>query len=247
MRTRPGLDGVPSNGIALLAGAGSGAKVWFTNREGGVSRNPYASLNLAARVGDHPATVGENRRRVAAAAGFDVTLLVLSRQVHGIDVVEAPKNPNGPTVVGEGDILVTRRSNVVLGVLVADCAPVVLVGDRGLAAVHAGWRGLVAGVVEKGIECVGPVTSAWIGPSIHACCYEVGPEVVGAFRRRGLPVADDNYVDPGGAARAVLLRSGITDVIASDDCTSCDSRYFSYRREGTTGRQAAFACLAGTA
>ncbi|MFN2526654.1 MAG: polyphenol oxidase family protein [Actinomycetota bacterium] len=243
MHRPPTLAEVHSQGIALLVGSAPHANVWFTNREGGVSRGPYASLNVAARVGDHPAAVGENRRRAAAAAGFDVTGLTFSRQVHGKSVLEIGTKPDGPMVAGVADVLVTRRPNVILGILVADCAPVVLAGERGLAVVHAGWRGLVEGVVESGVASVAPVRSAWIGPSIHACCYEVGPAVVAAFRERGLPIADDRHVDPGMSAVAELRRLGVERVVMSDDCTSCDTRYFSYRRDGTTGRQAAFACL----
>ena len=82
-----------------------------------------------------------------------------------------------------------------------------------------------------------------MGPSIHACCYEVGPEVVDAFAAQGLPVAAPDRVDPGRAAMVALRRAGVEDIEAITDCTSCDTRYFSYRRDGVTGRQGSFVGL----
>lgn len=213
----------------------------FADRGGGVSEAPYDSLNLAVRVGDDRSAVMENRRRVAQAAGFDPGRLVLARQVHGADLIEVGSGDTG--VVGEADGLVVRAPGPVAGILAADCAPVVIAGERGVAIVHAGWRGLVAGVVERGVAAVGPATAAWIGPSIHACCYEVGPEVIAAFRSAGLPVAGESHVDPGRAAAVALRRAGVAQIAAAVECTSCDSRYFSYRRDGVTGRHGAFAGL----
>ncbi|MDQ3953848.1 MAG: polyphenol oxidase family protein, partial [Actinomycetota bacterium] len=133
----------------------------------------------------------------------------------------------------------------VLAILAADCAAVALWGSRGVAIVHAGWRGLVAGIVAKGVERAGDVHAAWIGPSIHSCCYEVGPEVVAAFEEAGLPVADASHVDPGRAAHAALRDAGVESVAMSEICTSCDPRFFSYRRDGVTGRHGAFVSLLG--
>jgi YfiH family protein len=244
MSFRPTLTDVDADGLRLVAdesAAERGLRVFFTDRRGGVSTAPFESLNLAARVGDEPERVQENRRRVAGAAGFDVARLALARQVHGASVIEVREGDAG--VVGEADVIVTRSRATTIGILTADCAPVVLWGEDVIALVHAGWRGLVAGAVEAGVAATGKVNAAWVGPSIHACCYEVGPEVIDAFERRNLPVADRAHVDPGRAAAVALRRAGAEAIVSSDTCTSCDRSYFSHRRDGVTGRQGSFATL----
>jgi polyphenol oxidase len=175
--------------------------------------------------------------------GFEVADLVLARQVHGGDLLDVPRGSSG--VLGRADGLVTRMPGPVLGLLTADCAPIVVAGDASVAVLHGGWRGLVAGIVERGVAAVDRAQRAWVGPTIRACCYDVGPEVVDAFRRRGLPVSGGRRVDPARAAAAVLEKAGI-EVAVSDVCTACDPSYFSYRRDGTTGRQGAFAALLST-
>jgi YfiH family protein len=224
-------DGARSHGVLVA----------FTDRRGGESRPPYDELNLGMRVGDDPAAAATNRRRAALAIGFDLGRLVLSRGVHGAELIEAGPQHSG--VIGEADGLVTRAPGPVLGVLSADCAAVVLAGRGGIAVLHAGWRGLVAGVVERGVGAVGPVWGAWIGPSIHACCYEVGPDVVAAFSRRGLRIDGPDRVDPARAAEDVLARAGVEQVVVDDECTHCSADLYSYRRDGVTGRQGAFAAL----
>jgi YfiH family protein len=220
-----------------------GAREWgwlvaFTSRRRGVSAPPYDSLNLAARGGDRPDRVAENRRRAAAAIGFSTSSLVLARQVHGAGMLEARAGLSG--VLGEADILVAREPGPVLGILTADCAPVLMIGEGGIAIAHAGWRGLIAGAVERAVEAIQPVEAAWIGPCIHACCYEVGPEVIEGFRSAGLPVAAPDRVDPAQASLFALRRAGAERVAVADVCTACDRNYFSYRRDGRTGRQGAF-------
>jgi copper oxidase (laccase) domain-containing protein len=111
-----------------------------------------------------------------------------------------------------------------------------------VALLHAGWRGLVAGVVERGAEMVAPIWGAWIGPCIRACCYEVGPEVIGAFERRGLPTREGR-VDIAEAAHVAVRRAGAPAVALAGECTACAGRYFSHRKEGVTGRQGAFVSL----
>lgn len=221
----------------------AGLLVGFTDRRGGVSAAPYDSLNLAARVGDDPAAVEENRRRAARALGFDPAAMALARQVHGSAVLEAA--PGSCGVLGEADVLVAREPGTTVAILTADCAPVVLRGTGGVAIAHAGWRGLVGGAIENAIEALGSARKAWVGPCIHSCCYEVGDEVVVAFRANELPVADERHVSPRDAAVAILERAGVTDVWASPDCTHCNPNYFSYRRDGVTGRQGSFASLLG--
>ena len=240
----PSLDEHHQDGVLWYADDAArdlGVLVAFSARLGGVSRAPYDTLNLAVRVGDERADVIENRRRAAAAAGFDAERLALAIQVHAADVLDV--GPDHAGVLGEADGLYTATPGPVLAILAADCAPVVLWGERGVAIVHAGWRGLVAGVVAKGVERVGEVHAVWVGPSIHSCCYEVGPEVVAAFGAAGLPAHDDSHVDPGEAAGAALRAGGVENVVVSDVCTACDERFFSYRRDGVTGRHGAFVSL----
>jgi polyphenol oxidase len=244
MSFRPTLTEMDADGLRLLTderAAERGVEVFFTDRHGGVSAAPFDSLNLAARVGDDAERVDENRRRVAGAAGFELARLALARQVHGARVIEVQDGDAG--VVGEADVLVTRSRAATIAILTADCAPVVLWGDGAVALVHAGWRGLVAGAVETGVAVTAKVNAAWVGPSIHSCCYEVGPEVIEAFERSNLPVADGSHVDPGRAAAVALRRAGVEAIVVSDTCTSCDRGYFSHRRDGVTGRQGAFASL----
>ena len=232
------------DGIRLIADDDAfarGVLVAFSDRNGGVSKLPYDTLNLAARVGDDVTDVDDNRARLAAAAGFAPSALVLTRQVHAADVIEAGPDDSG--MIGAADILITRVPGRVLGILSADCVPVVLHGGDCVAVVHAGWRGLVRGAIEAGVAALGAVERAWVGPSIHACCYEVGPEVVEAFAAHGLPVAAPDRVDPGRAAMVALRRAGVEHIEAITDCTSCDTRYFSYRRDGVTGRQGSFVGL----
>jgi YfiH family protein len=240
----PRLEATEIDGLHLLVdrrALGRGVMVAFTDRRGGVSSAPFDSLNLAARVGDEPAEVAENRRRVGAALAFDPGCLALARQVHGARVAEVAPGRSG--VVGQADVLVARGAGPVIAMLTADCAPVVLAGRGGVAVLHAGWRGLVAGVIEAGVAVLGPAWAAWIGPCIRACCYEVGPEVVSAFRGRGLPVAGEERVDLADAARHALREAGVDAVAISETCTRCDPAYFSYRRGRVTGRQGAFAAV----
>ena len=247
MTSPPTLSSLPRNGVGLLIDADAGDRgllVAFSDRNGGVSEPPYDTLNLALRGGDVRDRVLENRERAADAIGFSNEDLALSRQVHGRALVEVHAGDAG--VRGEADGLITRASGPVIAILSADCATVVVEGADGLAVLHAGWRGLVAGVIEAGSAALGSPLRAWIGPCIRSCCYEVGNEVIDAFRSRDLPIADRDHVDIAEAAATALRRAGVSDVAVSDACTCCDPSYFSYRRDGMTGRQGAFAArLAG--
>lgn len=240
----PSLTSVTRDGIGLELDPGApsvGVLLAFTDRRGGVSAAPYDSLNLALSVGDRREAVLENRRRAARAIGFELSSLGVLRQVHGADLVRVGRRRSG--LLGEADGLVTRRRGPVLGLLAADCAPVALAGARGLALAHAGWRGLVAGILDGAAAAVAPVWAAWVGPCIRACCYEVGPAVIEAFRDRSLPVADAAHVDIADAARAALGAAGVDRVAVSPSCTGCDGRWFSHRRDGVTGRNGTFAAL----
>jgi polyphenol oxidase len=222
----------------------------FPERTGGVSTGPRASLNLGLRWGDDEAHVAENRRRLAAHAGFDLAALHVTKHVHGTRVwaVGEPL-PDPPELDG----LVCDRPGPVLGAFAADCIPIVLADPvaRVCGAAHAGWRGTVAGIagnvlarmVERGSRPADVRVA--LGPSIGPCCFEVGPEVVAAFRAAlgelpGLVVAGPrkDHLDLRVATRALLERAGVPPAQIDDrpPCTRCEpARFFSYRRDGTGG------------
>lgn len=238
--TAPRLVWIERDGIPLIADPGAhdvGVTVAFSTRLGGASDAPYDSLNLSTMVGDEEDRVRANRDRLATAAGFEPGSVAFGRQVHGATIVDV--QGGSPEPVAACDALVALDDSTTVGVMTADCVPVLLASATRVAAVHAGWRGLVAGVIEAAVQRLGTIERAWVGPSIRACCYEVGSEVVAAFAERGLPSAGRDRVDPGQAAVVSLTKLGVTDIAASSECTSCDSRFFSHRRDGTTGRQGA--------
>lgn len=244
MNTRPRLTRVERDGLSWLTDerAGElGVGVSFHDRVGGRSRAPFDTLNLALSGGDEPVDVIGNREAVARVGGWQLDSLALAKQVHAADVIDVTSGSDAP--VGDADVLTTSVPGVVIGILSADCVPIALKGRRGIAMVHAGWRGLVAGAIDAGVDAVGPVEAAWVGPSIHACCYEVSDDVLDAFRDAGLPIAGADRVDPGRAASFALRRAGVEQVVATEECTSCEARYFSYRRDGVTGRQGSFISL----
>lgn len=209
-----------------------GVSVVVTTRSGGVSAGPYASLNLGLHVGDDPEAVVENRRRAAAALGLDLGRLVFGEQVHGaaVAVVGAGEGGRGATAQEDAlpacDALVTAEAGVGLAVLMADCAPVVLVDPGGpqVAVVHAGWRGTAADVVGAAVGALvargadPAALLAAVGPAVPPWRYEVGPEVVAAVRARLGPeadgvlaaTADGRYrLDLEGANRRLLLAAGV--------------------------------------
>lgn len=165
----------------LLNAREYGVDAFLTDRTGGVSRGPYNSLNLAAHVGDRLDHVIENRRRVAEAARVAPEHLIIVRQVHGCDLVDAA-NVRDDTCA---DALYTERTDLALAILVADCLPVLLFDDTTsrIAVAHAGWRGLDAGVLATAVAGFGDPrrVRAIIGPSISGGAYQVGPEVAERF------------------------------------------------------------------
>lgn len=235
------------DGIRWLEAELPPAKVAFTTRVGGVSEPPFASLNLGLRTGDRESPVRTNRARLASALGLRSDRVLIGRQVHGSEVLtrDAPPEPNpyaaatGPPPAVDGQA--TSRAGLAPLVLVADCLPVALAGPDGVAMLHCGWRGLAAGIVERGVGAVA-ATSAAIGPGIGPCCYEVGPEVAGAFEHLGSGVVDGRMLDLAGAARRLLRRAGVSSIEAAGLCTSCEAAlFFSHRRDrGRTGRQGGF-------
>ena len=224
-----------------------------TTRTGGVSDGPFASFNLAHHVGDQPAAVAANRNTLAQGlpTGSSVQWL---QQVHGTRVLQASQPMCGD--YPEADASVTRSNRVACAVLTADCLPVLLCDRAGstVAAAHAGWRGLAAGVLESCVRAmaVNPgELMAWLGPAIGPGAFEVGPEVRRAFLEAGdVRETADCFVAPAsreghflanlyGLARLRLAAAGVPAVFGGEYCTYEDSsRFYSYRRDGETGRMA---------
>ncbi len=237
---------------ALGFGAHWPAPSWVrtlsTTRTGGVSQNGWASLNLGSRCGDAPAHVAENRRRVREALGATPCWL---HQVHGTAVVEACV---GPTEM-EADASVSRASGAACVVLTADCMPLLFChqSERVVAAAHAGWRGMAAGVIEATVHAMAVDSAgilAWLGPTIGPEAFEVGDEVRAAFLavdpaaagafRPGAP--GKWWADLYHLARLRLARLGVTQVHGGGFCTAREpERFFSHRRDrGITGRMGNF-------
>ena len=231
-------------------------RAFVTTRNGGVSTGRYASLNLgfgaAGAAGDDPAAVAENRRRVVRTLPAAPTWL---RQVHGTAVVEidAPLR-EAPTA----DAAITRAPDTPLAVLAADCLPVLLAARDGsvIGVAHAGWRGLAAGVVERtlaAMACPAEQMVAWLGPCIGPEAFEVGAGVCDAFLSADRdadacfrPLRDGKWLaDLPALARRRLAAAGVGAVSGGAWCTvQTPRRFYSYRRDGATGRMAAVLWLA---
>jgi YfiH family protein len=223
----------------------------LSSRRGGVSEPPFDSLNLGTSTPDRPEALAENRRRFYRASGLDRERVASMRQVHGARVVTVA----GPGHVGEADGLVTASADLALLVSVADCLPVFLADLDGgvVGALHAGWRGIVAGVLEAGVEAAVAAGAApgrlqvTVGPGIGGCCFEVGPEVAAHFPAESLRPAhgEHPHVDLAHAARQRLAARGIDQaaIRGPDACTRCQSdRFFSARSGEPTGRMVGFIC-----
>lgn len=221
----------------------------FTTREGGVSPAPWDALNLGGLVGDDPARVAENWRRLAAETGLRFARV---RQVHGALVVRAG-GEGAPREEADGVISTAR--GLAACVSTADCVPVLLADPDGgaVAAVHAGWRGTLAGVAAAGARALTGEGSparllAVVGPSIGPCCYEVSADLAARFGEALGPVVRPGpggpHLDLWEANRRALCAAGIPDdrIEVMRLCTACDSgRFFSHRRDrGRTGRHVAF-------
>ena len=212
-----------------------------------MSEGAYASLNLGRKSGDDVERVDENRRIACAAVGADIERLALNLQVHSGRVVSAfPGQRDTPA-----DGLWTEEPGVPLLAMSADCLPIALVrtdGTPAVAVIHAGWKGLLAGIVAAGVDALGGARglAAAIGPAIGPCCYEVGEEVAAPFRERfGDDVVREGRLDLWASAERALTAAGVADAIRFDRCTSCEEEwFFSHRRDrGVTGRQAGLAWL----
>jgi len=244
------MDWRERNGVRWLEAKMHGAHAAFTTRLGGVSEPPFDSLNLGVLTDDDERAVRENRRRLAAALGIDPSQVPIGLQVHGGEVIrhERPQSPSPFAEPGsplpEADGHVVTAPGLTPLVFVADCLPIALLGPRGLALLHCGWRPLAAGIIAKGSVMTG-ATEAAIGPGIGPCCYEVGDEVLAAFEGLGEGVADGRMLDLAEVARRLLAAAGVDKVESAGLCTSCESElFFSHRRDaGKTGRQAGLAWL----
>ena len=233
------------DGVRWLAAELPGATVAFSTRLGGVSSPPFEELNLGILTDDDPTAVVENRERLAAALELAAESVLMGMQVHGAEVIahdsaQVPSPYAQPgTELTESDGHVASSAGLVPLVLVADCLPVALSGPGGVAMLHCGWRGLAAGIVERGAAAVS-ATAAAIGPGIGQCCYEVGPEVLEAFAGLGEGVAEGRMLDLAEVARRQLHAAGVEEIESAGLCTRCNPElFYSHRRDGArSGRQA---------
>src|SRR5215217_5174042 len=194
-----------------------GARALFTTRRGGVSSGPFESLNLGRLTGDDPADVDENRARVARATGCARERFLYGRQVHGASVRRATEPPGPDRPPAEEDGQATELVGHPALVFVADCTPLLLVAPEGVAALHCGWRGIAAGIVEAGVAALSGRITALIGPSARGCCYEVSDDVHAAFA--GYDARRGQNLDLPAVIRAKLAAAGVADVHDVGLCT----------------------------
>ena len=235
-----------------------GFLVAFTERHPGASRRPFDTLNLSYATGDDPDGVAGNRDAECRALG--VGSFAVAQQVHGAGVAEVDRATAGAGFShADGafpatDALTTRRRGLALAVLVADCVPVAVASPRmgRVAVVHAGWRGIAAGVVQRTLEGFGDPSDvrAAIGPAIGPDHYEVGAEVIdaleaaGPLRVAGRAAGGRCRVDLSSTVEAILRERGVGKIERAAECTAClPDRLFSHRRDGATGRQALVAAI----
>ncbi len=229
-----------------------------TRHAPGVSSAPFGRCNLGARCGDTPAAVAGNRLGLMSALGLPSAPWWL-QQVHGTGVLPVDRRLPGPMPIDDepvADAAVTRTPGAVLAVLTADCLPVLFAADDGsvIAAAHAGWRGLAAGVLEATVAAMAAPASrisAWLGPAAGASAYEVGEEVRAAFVDRDSGAATvfeptrprHWHVDLYALARRRLAAVGVHHISGGGHCTISDRRFYSHRRDGRTGRMASLIWL----
>jgi polyphenol oxidase len=247
MKTQPetSMQWRERDSVRWLGAELPGATAAFSTRLGGVSAPPFDELNLGILTDDDPESVTENRHRLAAALELRAEDVLMGMQVHGADVIahDGAQDPSPyarpGTVLTESDGHVTPVAGLAPLVLVADCLPVALAGPGGVAMLHCGWRGLAAGIVERGAAAVS-ATAAAIGPGIGRCCYEVGPEVLEGFAGLGKGIADGRMLDLEEVARRQLRAADVEEIESAGLCTCCNPEvFYSHRRDGArSGRQA---------
>jgi len=230
-------------------------RAWVTTRFGGVSEGRYTSFNLATHCGDAPERVAENRTRLESMSG--APSICWLDQVHGVAVVDAGLNyPSPPTA----DAALCRSSARACAILTADCLPVLICDRTGtlVAAAHCGWRGLAQGVLTNLVARLATRNDAllaWLGPAIGPTHYEIGDDVRDAMLKTVPAAIVAAAVRPGhrsgtwwadlyGLARAELAGLGVTSVYGGGLCTYGDTRFYSFRRDGITGRMATLIWLA---
>jgi len=227
-----------------------GARAVFTTRRGGFSRGRYDSLNLGLWTGDDRSAVMRNRDSLRRAIGVG---FAYGRQVHGARIGLASMPSSDRLVQGDADGQATATLGIGPMVVTADCLPVAIAGDGAVVMLHAGWRGLAAGVLAAGVGALrelgarGPLSGA-IGPGAGPCCYEVGEEVQSVFASEGASASAGKRpnLDLKAIARKGLERAGVADVYDCELCTICSAPglFYSHRRDqGLTGRQAGIAWL----
>lgn len=223
------------------------ASVVFTTRRGGCSPAPYDTLNLGFLTDDTPASVAANRGGLASQLGVE---FAFGRQVHGTDIAVATEPTDRSLGLADADGQATTRPGIGVIVLTADCLPIAVSGEGAVAMIHAGWRGLAGGILERGVETLrglgahGPLSAA-IGPGAGVCCYEVGREVHQALGARADGRRARN-ADLKLIATERLRHAGVDRIHDVGMCTICGDRdwFFSHRRDaGRTGRQAGVAWL----
>ncbi|MCL1127540.1 peptidoglycan editing factor PgeF [Shewanella surugensis] len=220
----------------------------FSTRLGGVSLSPYDSLNLGCHVGDNPKAVLDNRALIQSQLALTAVPAWLE-QVHGVDVVKADS-----TRVHQADGSVSTQTSEVCVVMTADCLPILLCDKQGtqVAAVHAGWRGLCDGIIESALAHFKQEDIiAYLGPCVGPTVFEVGPEVRQQFIEKDAtctvffkPVSDKYLADLQGLACYRLKQAGVSLIYQDKRCTYLNPEtFFSYRRDGVTGRMASFIWL----
>lgn len=233
--------------------APASVRAYSTTREGGVSHDPYSSFNMGLHVGDDPKDVQANRSHLKKIIHLSTEPYWLS-QVHGTVVLSLNQSETA-SLPADGSVTSVRNKACV--VMTADCLPVLLCDQRGtcVAALHAGWRGLLSGILEEGVQAMAVAPTdvmAWLGPAISVDAYEVGNEVRQAFVEKdsraeaGFRPSERSghwYMDLYFLARQRLQAAGVHSIYGGDLCTYQDERFFSYRRDGVTGRMASLIWL----
>ena len=255
LKTKSGIPYFESPEIAKIGGIRHG----FLTRQGGVSPHPYHSLNLSASDGDRAEHVSLNRKRIAAAFEFAPKHLVLLNQMHG-DQILLLKGPLATLpFFASYDAMITDSPDTYLGILTADCLPILIVDQKRkvVAAVHAGRQGTALHIARKVLKKMRDEFGSLpedlliaLGPSVGPCCYEIDEKV---FRREWEPFATGRgmerwALDIAGFNLSQIKKEGVEEdqILRIDLCTSChNDLFFSYRREGRTGRQLSFIGIIG--